>query len=819
MQYSFSNISRILNSKIENKGTDPVINYFLYDTRKIIFPENSLFFAIKTGRNDGHNYIHEAYKKGIRAFVIENDSFPIKNIPEAQFIIVENSVTALQNLASFHRENFDIPVIGITGSNGKTILKEWIYFFLNDPFRIARSPGSYNSQIGVPLSIFKIDKEHDLALIEAGISKKGEMALLEKIIKPEIGIFTNIGDAHSSGFDNIEEKLDEKLNLFEGCNKIICCGDDRIVMESLTKRYPVKEIISWSSEGNENSGFKVLDIEKNSKNTTIHYLWKDEKGNFTIPFKDKVSIRLSVTAFLSSLVLGGDIEKISQKIISLSYPKMRMEIKRGINNCTLINDSYNSDIESIKNALNYISNRENNKIKTLVLSDIFQSGYDEKKLFGIVKRYIEESGINKLILTGEKISGLKDLINKEIKVFSFKNTDELLKNIKDIEFNNELILLKGSRKFKFEKIFEKLSQNYHQTVLETDLEALTHNINVYRSFLNNDTKMMAVIKASGYGAGAIKLANHLQNIGVDYLSVAFIDEGIELRKAGIKLPVMVFNPDPEYLNEIYEYELEPVIYNFSQFDKIPVEKKLKIHLKFDTGMKRLGFEPDDIPKLLGKLKKYGNLHIVSIFSHLAASNDEASDNFTKDQIHLFRQICNKIEKFLGYKPIKHILNSSGITRFPEYQFDMIRLGAGLHGIDTGGTISQRLIPVHSLKTGISQIKYVKAGEGIGYGRKCIKDHDRVIAIIPVGYADGLLRQAGNGNFKVWIDGDFVPVIADVNMDMSFIDITGLSGIKEGDRVEIFGEHAGITDLAKAGNTIFYEILSRISPRVKRVYFD
>jgi len=819
MQYSFLDISRILKSKIENKDKVLFINYVVYDSRKIIFPEYSLFFAIKTGKDDGHRYIANAYQKGVKAFVIEDTGFPFTKFPKAQFIIVENSVSAMQQLASYHRKNFDIPVVGITGSNGKTILKEWLYFLLNDSFNIVRSPGSYNSRIGVPLSIFKINKNHNLALIEAGISKRGEMSSLQKIIKPTTGIFTNIGDAHSSGFSTIEEKLNEKLDLFQDSKTIICCGDDIPVLSDLIKRYPDKEIISWSQENNPDSKFKITDIDKNNGGAVIHYLWKNNYGKFTIPFKDKVSVRLSITAFLSALVLGADINRISKNITMLSYPEMRMEIKKGIDDCTLINDSYNSDIESIKNALNYISNRENNKTKTLILSDIFQSGYDEKTLFNILKNSIEEAGINKLILVGENIAGLKNIIDKKIQFYSVKNTGELLKNIDNIGFKNELILLKGSRKFKFEKLFEKLSQNYHNTVLETDLEALTHNINIYKSYLNKRTKLMAVIKASGYGAGAVKLANHLQNSGVDYLSVAFINEGIELRKAGIKLPVMVFNPDLDFLSEIVSFKLEPVIYKLSQFEKIPLDRSLKIHLKFDTGMKRLGFESKDVPKLLNKLERFENLNVVSIFSHLAAANDENSTGFTKVQIRKFIGISNEIKNFLGYKPLMHILNSSGITGFPDYQFDMVRLGAGMHGIDPGHTIQQKLLPVHSLKTIISQIKYVKSGESIGYGRKCIKNHDRIIAIIPVGYADGLLRQAGNSNYMVWVDGNFVPVIADVNMDMSFIDITGLSYIKEGDRVEIFGEHTTITDLAKAGNTIFYEILSRISPRVKRVYFN
>lgn len=818
MAFKTAEIFKILAIQGDNNVPDLLIRYLIYDTRKIIFPENSLFFALPGARRDGHSFIPEAYNKGIRAFVVEK-SFNDSEYRDSVFFHVDDTLLALQELVIQHRKKFSIPVIGITGSNGKTILKEWISHILTPEFNIVKSPGSYNSQIGVPLSVWQIENTTDVAVFEAGISRPGEMEKLQHIILPNIGVFTNLGDAHSDGFDEINHKLEEKIKLFSTCDTIICCGDDKLVIEALIKRYGKERITSWTLLNNSDSALKVSKIESHNSGFLISFSISGENKSLTVPFSDKVSVRLMLNAYLASVCAGAKHEKIGKKLMQLSYPKMRMEIERGINECTLINDSYNSDLESIGNALNYLKNLENNKSNTLIISDFFGLQPDQEKVFDSLKNMIIESRVRKLILIGEVIVTLNQYLSSDIDIYVFKDTADFIRSIDDQIFYNENILIKGSRRFEFEKIFGKLSESLHKTQLIIDFEALDHNINVYRSFLTRNTKVMAVVKASGYGAGAIKLAEHFQKIGIDYLSVAFIDEGIELRKAGISLPVMIFNPDYDYLDEMINYDLEPVIYSFHQFEKV-LEKGIesfKFHIKLDTGMKRLGFESEEIEKLCKYLIDHRDFKVVSVFSHLAASNDPEKDDFTLQQMELFSLMFEKIADSLGYYPLKHILNSSGIVRFSDYQFDMVRLGSGMHGVDISHIISDKLEAVHILKTMISQIKHVKPGEGLGYGLKDRSEKERTIAIIPVGYADGMLRQAGNGRYKVWINGSYAPVIADVNMDMSFIDVTDIDSVQPGDFVEVFGKNAKIEDLADAGNTIFYEIISRISIRIKRIY--
>ena len=818
MAFKTGEIYEILGSQKNESVPDILIKYLIFDTRKIIFPENSLFFALKGARRDGHSFVPEAYNKGIRVFVVEN-SFNTSEYPDSVFFHVDDTLLALQELVIQHRKKFSIPVIGITGSNGKTILKEWISHILTPEFNVVKSPGSYNSQIGVPLSVWQLDKSTEVAIFEAGISRSGEMETLQSIIMPTIGVFTNLGDAHSDGFTDIKHKLLEKISLFSSCDKIICCGDDIEVVDALTERYGKEKIVSWTLLDNPDSALKVSKIESHNSGFLISFSISGENKSLTVPFSDKVSVRLMLNAYLASILAGAKHELIDKKLMELTYPKMRMEVERGINGCTLINDSYNSDIESISNALNYLKNLENNKSKTLIVSDFFGLKRNSKEVFISLKNMINESNLSKLILVGEEISFLNEYLPSDLEIYNYKDTGQFLLNIDNHIFYNENILIKGSRRFEFEKVFNKLSESLHKTQLIIDFEALDHNINVYRSFLDKNTKVMAVVKASGYGAGAIKLAEHFQKIGIDYLSVAFIDEGIELRKAGIKLPVMIFNPDYDFLDEMINYDLEPVIYSFYQLEKVLDKgiESFKFHIKLDTGMKRLGFEPAEIDMLVKYLRDHRNYKVVSVFSHLAASNDPGKDDFTIRQMESFSSMYEKISGTLGYFPNKHILNSSGIVRFPQFQFDMVRLGSGMHGVDISHLISDKLEAVHILKTMISQIKHIKAGEGIGYGLKDRSDKERAVAIIPVGYADGLLRQAGNGRYKVWINGSYAPVIADVNMDMSFIDITGIDSVQPGDFVEVFGKNAKIEDLAFAGNTIFYEIISKISTRIKRIY--
>lgn len=819
MAITAKEIGEILGIDSHITAEDKTLNYLVFDTRKIIFPENSLFFAFKGARRDGHDFISDAYNKGIRYFVVNKVFKPLEKYRDACFYLVEDPLYALQSIAKYHRSKFNIPVVGITGSNGKTILKEWIYYLLSPEFNVTKSPGSYNSQIGVPLSVWQISEKSQIALIEAGISLPGEMDIQEAVIKPTIGIITNIGDAHDGGFSSREQKLKEKIKLFRDCHKIICCADDQNIIEKLLLTYGKDRLISWTLHDNPLANYFVDSLPEPGNGLKISIKNNGKESTFSIPFNDFVSTRLAMNAYISSLILGGKEEIIKKKIQTLSYPRMRMEIERGINNCTLINDTYNSDIESFKNALNYLKNLKNDKTKTLILSDFSYSEIEDNNQSILIPQMILETGINKVILIGDKIMDIRNLLADKMHTICYRDTDKFMSEIENHLFNNENILLKGSRNFQFERIFDKLSDSLHKTQLIIDFEALDHNINVYRSYLKPTTRLIAVVKASGYGAGAIKLAEHFQKVGIDYLSVAFLDEAIELRKAGINLPIMIFNPDVDYIEEMIKYDLEPVIYSFNQIEIL--EKKeiesFKFHIKLDTGMRRLGFDQNEIKKLCEWTSGKTGSRIVSVFSHLAASNDPSFDDFTKNQFQIFESMYETICQSVNYRPLRHILNSSGIVRFPDYQYDMVRLGSGMHGVDIGNLISEKLEPVHILKTRVSQIKELESGEGFGYNLKGSENTKRRLAIIPVGYADGLLRQAGNGRYKVWINGNFVPVVGDVNMDMSFIDITGLHGISAGDNVEVFGKNARIEDLARAGNTIFYEILSKISVRIKRVY--
>ncbi len=819
MAITAKEIGEILGKESRIADEDKILNYLVFDTRKIIFPENSIFFALIGARRDGHDFIAEAYNKGVRFFVA-NNSFEAPDIySDARFFLVDDPLKALQKIARYHRSKFNIPVVGITGSNGKTILKEWIYYLLSPEFNVTKSPGSYNSQIGVPLSVWQINDKSQIALIEAGISLPGEMKIQQSVIKPTIGIMTNLGDAHDGGFESRAQKLDEKIKLFIDSNKIIGCADDQSIFEKLIAEYGRERVVSWTMCENPKANYFIHALPESGNGLRILIKYNNKETTISIPFNDFVSTRLAVYAYICSSILGGNEELIKEKVKSLSYPRMRMEIERGINNCTLINDTYNSDIESFKNALNYLKNLKNDKTKTLILSDFTYSEAGNNTESALIPEMIIETGFSKVILIGDKIKEMRHLLSDSMHTFCYPDTDKFISEIENHLFTNENILLKGSRSFQFERIFDRLSESLHKTQLIIDFEALDHNINVYRSYLKSSTKLIAVVKASGYGAGAIKLAEHFQKVGIDYLSVAFLDEAIELRKAGINLPIMIFNPDVDYIEEMIKYDLEPVIYSFNQIE-ILKEKEIenfKFHIKLDTGMRRLGFDQNEIKKLCEWTSTKKGSRIVSVFSHLAASNDPSFDDFTENQFVVFESMYETICQSVNYKPLKHILNSSGIVRFPDHQYDMVRLGSGMHGVDIGNLISEKLEPVHILKTRVSQIKELEPGEGFGYNLKGSENTKRRLAIIPVGYADGLLRQAGNGRYKVWINGNFAPVVGDVNMDMSFIDITGLQGISAGDHVEVFGKNARIEDLARAGNTIFYEILSKISVRIKRVY--
>ena len=815
-----SEICRVLGiqSYIEK---DVEIEHLVFDSRKIIFPENSVFFALEGLKRNGIDYDiyvqkidSDAYNKGIRCFVVKVDTFT-GYLHQATILNVPDSLEALQKIGIYQRNKYKVPIIGITGSNGKTIVKEWIYSILSPERRVVKSPGSFNSQIGVPLSVWNLNDTYEIGIFEAGISRVNEMDKLQKLIDPTIGVFTNLGNAHDEGFKDHSEKLNEKIKLFKNCQKIICSVDDDQVYKTLEYNYGRDKIISYSIENKADANLRVTGSETGK--LTIQF--DSENLEIEIPFQDEVSRRLVLSSYLVGRIIGLDHNLVNKKIFNLTYPKMRMEVERGVNECNIINDSYNSDIESIQNSLNYLKYLQNGKKKTLILSDFLGMNEDSYKILDTLSYIISDCNIEKIMLIGNEIVRLANILPNDIHKYKYANTDDFIKDIDNHFFINENILIKGSRKFELEKVFRKLSDNLNKTQLIIDLNALDNNISVYRSYLKKTTGIIAVIKASGYGSGAIKLAEHFQKSGIDYLSVAFVNEAIELRKAGIKMPVMVFNPDLDYFDEILKYNIEPVIYSawqLKQIEDIGIEA-MKIHIKLDTGMKRLGFEDKEIDMLCDWLVNHRDIRVMSIYSHLAASDNPEYDKFTLSQFLNFQKNFDFITRSISYKPLKHILNSSGIVRWAEYQFDMVRLGSGMHGIDISNSISEKLEPVNTLKSRINQIKILNPGEGIGYGIRYKKNRYRKIAILPLGYADGVPRLAGNDNYKVWINGKYVPIVADINMDMTFIDVTEIENVEVGDAVEIFGKNAKITELARAGNTIFYEIISKISTRIKRVY--
>ena len=819
MNYSISKISDIINAQLIGKENCD-IEYILIDSRNIISTQNTIFFAISGERHDGHQFINELYNKGIRNFVVEHLPENHDELSNANFLIVKKSLEALQSLAAFHRKRFNYPVVGITGSNGKTIVKEWLFHILQGSKQIVRNPKSYNSQVGVPLSICLMDESFDLAIFEAGISLPGEMEKLQKLINPNIGLITNIGDPHQENFIDLTQKAKEKLKLFIHSDIIIYCKDHELI-DNLIKTDKIlsgKKVFTWSEKSD--SELKIISRKINKNHTLVNYQYKNKKDNIIIPYIDKASVEDGIHVLAMICAMGFNPAEFKQKFELLPSVAMRMELKSGINNCTLINDSYNSDLNSLSIALNYLNQQNQHKKKILILSDILQTGKSDADLYSEVAELLNKFKVDQLIGIGKSISKQAEQFNIE-KCF-YKSTDEFLNNLTEGYFSDEAILLKGSRSFYFERISKALEEKAHRTVLEINLNALVHNLNYYRSKLLSNTKVMVMVKALSYGSGTHEIANVLQYQRVDYLGVAFADEGVALRKAGIKTPIIVMNPEQNSFELMLEYNLEPEVYNFKvlrQFNLIVGKKGFEnypVHLKVDSRMHRLGFVPDEIQQLIKELNESDLLKVSSIFSHLAASDEETHDSFTKEQIALFLVICNEIVDNIGYSVTRHILNSAGIERFPDAQFEMVRLGIGLYGISSVN--QEHLENVSTLKSTVIQIKQVYKNETIGYSRRGKAYGDITIAVIPIGYADGLDRRFGNGNGKVFINGCYVPIIGNVCMDMCMVDITNCN-IHEGDEVIIFGEERSVLELADLLDTIPYEIFTSISTRVKRVYFQ
>lgn len=818
MKYPIQKIATILG--VKSSGFYPSnISTILTDSRKLSNPSETLFFALETKTNDGHKFIMDLYDSGVRNFVVSKFLPEWSDLENANFLKLQNTQLALQKVAAYHRSQFNIPVIGVTGSNGKTVVKEWLYQLLQEDYDIVRSPRSYNSQIGVPLSVWQLDDASELGIFEAGISKPDEMDKLEPVIRPTIGLLTNIGEAHQENFTSLLQKCMQKMELFANCDVLIYNEDNPIISQSADQMLLSPKSFTWSLK-NVDAQLYISKIDKKINETEIDFIFLQLRRKIAIPFTDDASIENAILCLATLLYLNIPHKEIAQRFLKLEPVAMRLDVLQGKNNCTLINDTYNSDINSIKIALDFQMQRKvgTSLSKTLIISDILQTGVVPKSLYRKVAEMVSEYKIQKIIGIGRDIEANSDLFKIEKQFFA--TTEDFIHSGIWRDFHNELILLKGARKYHFEQITSLLQQRIHETVMEVDLDALIHNFNFYKSRLSSTTKIICMVKANGYGAGAVEIAKTLQYHRCDYLAVAVTEEGLSLRAEGISLPVIILNPEVNGFEELFSHDLEPEVYNFRILEAFIKEAEHRgitdypIHLKMDTGMHRLGFLPNDIPQLVKVLSSQTGLRVKSIFSHLAASESWMFDEFTELQTTILNQAHQQLQEGLGYTVFKHILNSAGIERFPQEQSDMVRLGIGLYGISPSNLSG--LKNVFTLKTTVLQIKNVCNHETIGYGRKEELNHDARIATIRIGYADGLNRRLGNRVGRVFVNGYYAPIVGNVCMDLCMIDVTDLP-VSEGDSVVVFGEKISVLDVAESIDTIPYEVLTSISARVKRVY--
>lgn len=806
------NTVSVLKATCELQVEEATIDHISIDSRSLQNSKSTLFFALIGTNNDGHSFISELLQRGVTTFVVTK--IPENLRTKANFLVVENTLTAFQDFAANYRSLFDIPVIGITGSNGKTIVKEWLNFLLSPDYSIIRSPKSYNSQVGVPLSVLSINEKHNLGIFEAGISMKNEMGNLEKIIRPTIGILTNIGTAHDEGFASNDEKIAEKVKLFAQSKVLIYKKNDSV--DRLIPSAP--ETFSWSFTDPTATVFfsKAIGI------TGCKLIFDYNNAPFfvEIPFQDTASIENAISCLLVLLYFKIEITTIQERMSQLYPIEMRLKVKDGIHNTTLIDDSYSCDFQSLKIALDFLENQKQHQQKTIIISDIFQSGLSNEVLYSKVAELIISNSIDRVIGIGETISRYK---NKFKHCLTYKNTADFIADFDSIPFGNETLLIKGARAFEFEKIVAALEQKTHETVLEVNLNAISHNLNYYKSKLKPTTKMMVMVKAFGYGSGGFEIAKLLEHHQVDYLGVAFADEGIALKTAGIRLPIMVLNPETTSFSAIIQHQLEPEIYSLKglkAFLKIAEEKKLvgyPIHIKLDTGMHRLGFEEDSLTEFLSIVKENHRVEVKSVLSHMATSDVKEPNDFALYQINLFEKLVARIEAELKIKPIRHLANTSGISNYPQAQFDMVRLGIGLYGISNSPLEQNYLENVGTLKSVISQIRTIQSGESVGYGRRYMATQPTKVATIPIGYADGISRSWGNGVGYVQINTQEAPIIGSICMDMLMVDVTEIN-CSEGDSVIIFGNNPTVSHIAEKLHTIPYEILTSISQRVKRVFY-
>ncbi len=827
-----TDIQKAIKAELKGGAKDIDIAELLIDSRKIVNPSKAMFIAIKGTHRDGHEFIADAYDKGVRAFLVSSD-IDNSRFPDAAFLQVNDTLQALHQLAAVQRNNFHHPVIGITGSNGKTIVKEWLFQLLGEDYKIVRSPKSYNSQIGVPLSVWQMEPHHNLAIFEAGISQPGEMEKAEKILHPDIGIFTNIGEAHSEGFMNLRQKINEKLILFRHSKELIYCKDYHELNEFVLQYcHQIRnsqddqlKLFTWSQKTE--ATLRITHIEKTASGSIINGEYQQRQIAIHIPFSDNAYIENAIHCWCVMLLMNIEDHVIAERMEHLHAVAMRLELLHGMDNCTIINDTYNSDLTSLQIALDFLDQQKQHPRRTVILSDMFQIGKPDGDLYEEVAGLVAQKNIYRIICIGPALTKHKAAFRKYKKLRSifFKSTEEFLKKMHMITFENEAILLKGARTFRFEKIEKLLEQKIHKTVLEINLSAIQHNLNIYRSLLPPKVKTMAMVKAYSYGSGSYEIANLLQYAGVDYLTVAYVDEGVALRKAGITAPIMVMSPEAGAFDRMISWKLEPEIFSIAslkQFTSIANTLNAEhypIHIKLDTGMHRLGFVASEIPELIAELKDNKAVKVVSIFSHLAGSDTADFDGFTQDQAMAFNKMSNELMAALPNKPLLHLVNSSGITRHPELYYDMVRLGIGMYGFDGSNKIQNQLRHIGTLKTTIAQVKDVPAGDTIGYSRKGTVTRDSKIATVSIGYADGYFRDFGNGKAYMLVDGKPAKVLGSVCMDMCMLDVTDIENVKTGDEVIVFGDNLTVSQLAEWAGTIPYEIMTSISQRVNRIYVN
>lgn len=823
MTYTIEKITTLIGAHHYGENAADVA-FILTDSRSLCFPEETLFFALQTNRNDGHKYIPELYQRGVRNFVVTDvPTDRAETYPDANFLKVSNTLKALQRLAERHRDEFDIPVVGITGSNGKTMVKEWLYQLLSPEMFVTRSPRSYNSQIGVPLSVWLMDEHTQVGIFEAGISKPGEMAALRAIIRPTIAVLTNLGTAHQENFSSMEAKCREKLVLFHDARTVVYDADDAIVRRIVSETDIQGETIAWSRR-DKNAAFYVSEVKKEDAMSVVSYIYKGVAGRYSLPFIDAASVSNSIICAVVALQLGLSRDALDRRMRLLEPVAMRLEVKEGQHGCTLINDSYNSDINSLDIALDFMNRRPDHKGRrhTLILSDIYQSGKASRELYKEVSDLALKRDVEKFIGIGPQLCAQAEEIQLPEKFF-FHTVEQFIHSEVFRSLHDEVILLKGARKFGFDQVTELLVKKVHETILEVNLNNVVENLNHYRSFLKPTTKLVCMIKADAYGSGSVEIAKTLQDHRVDYLAVAVADEGVTLRRNGITANVMIMNPEMTAFKTMFDYDLEPEVYSFRLLEALirAAEKEgitdYPVHVKLDTGMHRLGFDPTaDMKRLIDRLKHQNAIIPRSVFSHFVGSDSDAFDDFSARQFALFDAGSKQLQAAFSHKILRHMDNSAGIEHFPERQMDMCRLGLGLYGVDP--RTNAMLQNVSTLKTTILQMHCVKAGETVGYSRKGVIEHDSLIAAIPIGYADGLDRRLGNRRCYCLVNGKKAPYVGNICMDVAMIDVTGID-CREGDSVEIFGDHLPVTVLSDVLETIPYEVLTGVSTRVKRVYFQ